>query len=154
MVITDARRRLIRHGLVLFLLGLLTGLAIPAFRNPRAGLAAHLEGLMNGMFLIGLGLAWKELRLPSRAELAAYGLALYGTYANWVATSLSAVLGTSRLTPISGAGHAGSPIQESLIAGVLVSVALSTVAALGLLIWGVTRKEAATEQAPDVARSP
>ncbi|MCW2799587.1 MAG: hab, partial [Aeromicrobium sp.] len=39
-------------GLILFLLGLLTGLAIPALKNPRMGLAGHMVGMTNGPFLI------------------------------------------------------------------------------------------------------
>lgn len=48
-------KQLIFLGLLLFLSGLLTGLIIPFFKNPRMGLSAHLEGVMNGMFLILLG---------------------------------------------------------------------------------------------------
>ena len=36
--------RLLRLGVLLFLLGLLTGFAIPALTNPRMGLTSHLEG--------------------------------------------------------------------------------------------------------------
>lgn len=35
-------------GLTLFLLGPITGLAIPALKNPRMGLASHLQGMTNG----------------------------------------------------------------------------------------------------------
>ena len=37
--------------MALFLAGLLTGLVEQEFANPRMGLAAHLEGVMNGAFL-------------------------------------------------------------------------------------------------------
>ena len=55
--------RLLRLGVLLFLLGLLTGFAIPALTNPRMGLTSHLEALMNGMFLVLLGLLWPRLAL-------------------------------------------------------------------------------------------
>ena len=48
-------RRLMFHGMVLFLLGLGTGFAEQHFANVRMGLAAHLEGLMNGIFLARAG---------------------------------------------------------------------------------------------------
>lgn len=38
-------------GLVLFLLGLFTGFAVPALKNPRMALSSHLEAVLNGMFL-------------------------------------------------------------------------------------------------------
>lgn len=75
----DVRRRLIWHGIFLFFLGLLTGFLVNrAFTNPRMGLSAHLEGVMNGTFLAVLGAVWGELRLPARAATAAFWLALYG----------------------------------------------------------------------------
>jgi hydroxylaminobenzene mutase len=49
---TESQRRLIWHGMFLFLLGLLIGFAEGQVINPRMALAAHLEGLMNGTFLI------------------------------------------------------------------------------------------------------
>ena len=41
----ETNRRLMFHGMCLFLLGLLTGFAEQHFANVRMGLAAHLEGL-------------------------------------------------------------------------------------------------------------
>ena len=51
------------HGIALFLLGLLTGLAEPQFVNPRMALAAHLEGVILAAFLLALGAAWGNSRL-------------------------------------------------------------------------------------------
>jgi cytochrome b subunit of formate dehydrogenase len=42
--------------LILFVLGLITGLVIPARKNARMGLASHLQGMTNGPFLIVVGL--------------------------------------------------------------------------------------------------
>src|SRR5262249_8530916 len=65
-------RRLMWHGMFLFLLGLLTGLAEERFTNVRMGLAAHLEGVMNGTFLVALGAIWMEVRLPPLAKTVAF----------------------------------------------------------------------------------
>ncbi len=131
------KRGLMRHGMILFLLGLLTGFAVAALRNPRSGLAAHLEGLMNGTFLVVAGLVWDELRLGERARKAAYWLLLYGAYANWTGTLLSGVFGASKATPIAGAGFTASPLQENLVFALLVSVGLTMVAALAILVAGL-----------------
>jgi hypothetical protein len=48
--------RLLQFGVLLFLLGLLSGFVTPALANPRMGLSSHLEGVMNGTFLVILGL--------------------------------------------------------------------------------------------------
>jgi (hydroxyamino)benzene mutase len=74
----DSKRRLIWHGMFLFLLGLLTGFEETKFTNPRMGLAAHLEGVMTGTFLVALGAVWMEVRLPLKLKAAAYWSALYG----------------------------------------------------------------------------
>src|SRR3984885_6720312 len=105
-------RRLMFHGMVLFLLGLGTGFAEQHFANVRMGLAAHLEGLMNGIFLMALGAIWHEVRLPSPVASVVFRITLYGTYGNWLLTTLAAVFGTAALSPITGAGHSGLPWQE------------------------------------------
>ena len=65
--------------------------------------------------LIVLGLAWELLRVtPVQAKLTA-GLFLYGTYMNWGVSSLAAAWGTSRLTPLSGAGYSAEPWKETLV---------------------------------------
>ncbi|HZP39413.1 MAG TPA: hydrogenase [Methylomirabilota bacterium] len=128
------------HGLFLFLLGCLTGFVEDRFTNPRMGLAAHLEGVLNGIFLLALGAAWTEVRLPPRLEAAAYRGALYGTYANWAVTSLAAIFGTAALSPITGARRGAEPWQEWLVTGGFVSVAVVIVASAVLVLAGLRRR--------------
>jgi hydroxylaminobenzene mutase len=70
-------RHLMWHRMFLFLIGLLTGFVEQRFANVRMGLAAHLEGLMNGMLLVLLGAVWGEVRLSPRTKAIAYWTALY-----------------------------------------------------------------------------
>jgi hydroxylaminobenzene mutase len=93
------------HGVLLFLLGLLTGLVEQRFTNVRMGLAAHLEGMMNGIFLIALGAIWNEVSLSPLAKGTTYWVVLYGTYANWLFTTLAAVFGTAASNPTIAAGY-------------------------------------------------
>jgi (hydroxyamino)benzene mutase len=132
-----ANRRLMWHGMLLFLIGLLTGLLEQHFTNPRMGLSAHLEGLMNGIFLVALGAIWTEVRLPPPARASAYWAALYGTYVNWLVTTLAAAFGTAANTPIAAAGHSGQPWQESLVAAGFLSVAIAIVTCSALVLWGL-----------------
>jgi hydroxylaminobenzene mutase len=106
----------------------------------RMGVAAHLEGVMNGIFLVALGAIWTEVKLPPPAETAAYWTALYGTYANWLTTTLAAMFGTAAANPISAAGHHGQPWQENLVAAGFLSVAVSIIAASLLVLWGLRRR--------------
>jgi hydroxylaminobenzene mutase len=130
-------RRLMRHGMLLFLLGLVTGLFEQHFTNIRMALSAHLEGVMNGILLLALGAAWNEVRLPHPAKVTAYCTALYGTYVNWLVTSIAAAFGTAAKSPITSAGHSGQPWQESVVAMGFLSVTLAIIAASLLVLWGL-----------------
>ena len=64
-----ADRLLIRAGIVLFTLALLTGLVVPAFLNHRMAVAAHVTGVLNALLLVALGLVWGLLALsPGQPE--------------------------------------------------------------------------------------
>ena len=130
-------RRLMWHGMCLFLVGLLTGFAETHFTNMRMGLAAHLEGVMNGTFLVALGAVWSEVRLQSPIKAITYATTLYGTYGNWLVTTLAAIFGTGALSPITGAGHSGQPWQESLITIGFLTVGIAIVASSALVLWGL-----------------
>jgi hydroxylaminobenzene mutase len=140
----DRKRRLLWHGMFLFLLGLLTGFVETNFQNPRMGLAAHLEGVMNGAFLVALGAVWSEVKLQRRQKVTAYWTVLYGTYGNWVFTTLAAILGTAALSPITAAGHSAQPWEETIVTLGFVSVGLTIVAASIMVLWGL-RRSAASE---------
>jgi hydroxylaminobenzene mutase len=133
-------RHLMWHGMCLFLIGLLTGFAEQHFANARMGLAAHLEGVMNGTFLIALGAIWTEVRLSPPTKAIAYWTALYGTYANWLVTTLAAAFGTAALSPITGAGHSGQPWQEGFVTVGFLSVGITIIASSILTLWGLRSK--------------
>jgi hydroxylaminobenzene mutase len=137
--IEDSKRRLLWHGMSLFLLGLLTGFVEQNFSNPRMGLAAHLEGVMNGTFLVVLGAVWTEVRLSPRLKSAAFWSALYGTYANWAVTLLAAIFGTAAMSPITAAGRSGQPWQEDLVTLGFMSVGIVIVASSILVLSGLRR---------------
>ncbi|WP_348758373.1 hypothetical protein [Candidatus Methylocalor cossyra] len=133
----NARRRLIWHGVFLFLLGLVTGLVGEHFTNPRMGLSAHLEGVLNGILLVALGSVWQEVHLSSRLGAAAFWLTLFGAYANWCVTTLAAVFGTGSVTPIAAVGRSAQPWQEVLVSVGFLGVALSIMAAAVLILLGL-----------------
>jgi hydroxylaminobenzene mutase len=135
----ETKRRLLWYGMLLFLFGLLTGFVEQQFANPRMGLAAHLEGVMNGTFLIALGAIWTNVRLSPRLEAAAYWSALYGTYVNWAVTTLAAVFGTAAMSPITGLGHTGQPWQEGVVTAGFTSVGIAIVVSALLVLWGLRR---------------
>jgi hydroxylaminobenzene mutase len=133
-------RRLMFHGMLLFLLGLFTGFAEQHFANVRMGLAAHLEGVMNGTFLVAVGAIWPHINLSPRTTAFAFWALLYGTYMNWSMTMLAAIFGTGALSPITAPGRSGLPWQEGLVTAGLMSVGIVIVFASILVLWGL-RKE-------------
>ncbi|MEZ0123804.1 MAG: hypothetical protein AB9Q17_03735 [Candidatus Reddybacter sp.] len=132
-------RKIIAAGAILFLFGLITGFIIPILENSRMGLAGHLEGVMNGTFLIAVGAVWTRLVLSTGFARLAFWLLLYGTYANWLLVVLAAFFGTSEMTPIAGAGYSGLPWQETLITVGLSSVGITMLIACTILVIGFVR---------------
>ena len=140
----DTRDRLTVAGVALFFLSLLTGFLLaagPSFIvNPRGVLAGHIEGAMNGMFVILVGLVAHRVRLPATASRLCVAALLYSAYANWFFTTLGGIVGSSDAMPIAGAGfHAGQALEGMITAG-LVSVGLAMLVAVGLLLVGLRRK--------------
>ena len=138
-VVRTADRRMMRHGAFLFLIGLVTGLQQRRFTNMRMALSAHLEGVMNGTFLIALGAIWGNVELPPRLEQAARWTALYGTYGNWFFTALGAAMGTAAANPTLSQGHHGKPWQERLAGAGFRSIAYSIIVAVVLILRGLAR---------------
>jgi (hydroxyamino)benzene mutase len=134
------RRRLMFHGMFLFVIGLATGFAETHFANVRMGLAAHLEGVMNGTFLVAVGAIWSEVRLSPPASKVAFWVLLFSTYGNWAMTALAASFGTAVLSPITGAGHSGLPWQESFVKAGFMSIGIGIVASSLMVLWGLRGK--------------
>jgi hydroxylaminobenzene mutase len=129
--------RLLRFGMALFVLGLLTGFCVPALENPRMGLASHLEGVLNGLLLMLLGVVWPRLRFSRKQAELTLGLVVYGTFANWAATLLAALWGAGSAMPIAASGNMGLAWQEALLNVLLYSLSLAMVVAGALVLWGL-----------------
>src|SRR5262249_28014968 len=88
---------------------------------------------------LALGSAWIRLQLSKPVERFAFCATLYGTYANWLVTTLAAVFGTKALSPLTGASNGGQPWQETLVTIGFMSVGIVIVIAAVLLLWGFRR---------------
>jgi hydroxylaminobenzene mutase len=123
-------------GVLLFLLGLLIGLFIPVMTNPRMGLTAHLEGVMNGMFLVILGLIWNRLIINDRWLTYTFWLTLYGSFANFAAVAIAAITGAGKMMPIAG-GKEGTSVVEGLISFLLITLALAMIIVCVVILNGL-----------------
>jgi (hydroxyamino)benzene mutase len=144
-LVQGAGRRLMWHGVFLFLIGLVTGTQERRFKNMRMALSAHLEGVMNGTFLIALGAGWRHVELPPRIEQVARWTALYGAYGNWFFTTLGAAMGTAAANPILSQGHHGKPWQEKVAGAGFRSMRYAFFTAVVLVLWGLARRKPSPE---------
>lgn len=127
--------KLIFSGLLLFLTGLVIGLFVQNMANPRMGLSAHLEGIMNGMFLVILGLIWNRLILSKTLLKVTFWLVVYGTFTNLIAVVIAAVTGFGKMMPIAG-GQEGTQAIERLISFLLISLSLCMLAVCIIVMIG------------------
>jgi hydroxylaminobenzene mutase len=141
---TGINRGLVQLGFSLILLGLLTGLGVGQFANPRLALAAHQVGVLGGLVLVVLGLVSQYLALGPRAIAVMTWTWIYATYANWLASILGAITGASRMTPIAGHATTGGETSEAIVAFLLISLAFAGIVGAALAVWGarnIVRKE-------------
>jgi (hydroxyamino)benzene mutase len=130
--------RLLQLGVLLFFFALLVGLVVPMFAVPRLGLSTHLLGLMQGLFLVVLGLLWPKLRLTRMLGGWGVVLAVYGCFAAWTANLSAAIWGAGNtMLPIAAGASHGTALQEAIVSVALRSAAVSLIAAAGLVLWGL-----------------
>ena len=131
-------RRLLQLGVLLLLLGLLIGLAIPALTVPRLGVAAHVNAVVGALFLLALGLLWPQLRLSTRTLRLAFWLAPYSFFVATLMPLLGGVWGAgASMLPIAAGTARGSGLQEGFIAVGLTTAGIAVIVLSVLLLLGL-----------------
>jgi len=85
--------RIARHGVIVLLLGMLTGFFIGKFHSHNLGNAAHLTGLIGGYGLITFGLLWPRLNLRPAWSTAGVWITIVSIYLNWAGLVLQDAFG-------------------------------------------------------------
>ena len=130
--------RLLQLGVLLFLLALLIGLAVPVFAVPRLALSVHLLGLMQGLFLLAAGMLWPRLHFTKAQSIAAFWLLAYGCVAAWTSNLLGAIWGAGNsIVPIAAGAARGTDVQETVIVVMLRSGGAALILGTALLLWGL-----------------
>jgi len=137
MPTTDLRRRLAWHGVLLFFMSLVEGMFVYSMRNPRMGLTTHVGGITTALFFLAIAALWGELRLGAGTAAAAWWMTIVGGYGSVASLLLAALLGTSRATPIAGAGFSAPEWQETLVTAALTITGVPVLVASLLLLWGL-----------------
>jgi hydroxylaminobenzene mutase len=117
-------------GVLLFLLGLFTGFAIPKCRSPRLGLSAHLTGVQSGTFLLALGLLWSRLSLAQPWSDVIADATWVSLYMVWLSLLLAGVFGAGRGLPIAGQGITTTPVRQTVVTTLLVAGSLGILVAV------------------------
>lgn len=130
---------LLRHGFALILLSLIGGFFVSTMAIPRLGLSAHTIGALGGTLLIAVGAVWQHFRLSNAQSAWLKWSWLFSSYVNWLACTLGAVLGVGKMTPIASAGRIGSDAAEGLVSLLFISVAVTSLVAAALSLWGLRR---------------
>jgi len=137
MDVVARAHRLFFHGMLLVVAGLVVGLAVPAFANPRMGLSAHTGMLMNGILLIAMGAFWARQGLGERTETIAWWLLVAGSWITSAGLVAAAAFGTAAMTPVHGAPHPGPAAQEALVGALLGVGGFAVLSGCIVAIWGL-----------------
>ena len=149
MSVHSGSRQILIHGLMLVLVGLVWGLAVPNTPYPRLALGAHIQFETNGLLFIAL--ATLLLALPHRVGRLSVRVMLLAVWLTW-AMALSEVAnawwGTTQMLPLAAAqagATGGAPWQELIVKLAHIGAGLGLIVAWALLVVGFVRR------APDQA---
>lgn len=138
-MLTARSRSLIVAGAVLFLLGLMQGVFIQNFLNPRMALSAHLTAVQSGMAIMLVGVVWSNAGLKSWVEITSRWAMAGGMYMLWVGLTLSAVTGASNALPIARAGHEAAANIEQIVSTIGVASSGTMIIGWMLFVVGLLR---------------
>jgi len=136
-------KRILMHGMLLVMVGLMWGLAVPATAHPRLALGAHIQLITNGMLLMVLATAL--LTIPNRVgpkSVFVMQLAAFLTWAMALSEVANSWWGTKQMLPLaaSQAGAAGGESWQELIVSLAhLGAGFVLIAAWALLVIGFLR---------------
>ncbi|RJP96339.1 MAG: hydrogenase [Desulfobacteraceae bacterium] len=133
----DQSNKLIFGGVFLFFLGLIVGLFVPMFANPRMGLSSHIEGVLNGMLLMIIGLIWHKVDLSSKWLKITFWLTIYGTFANWLGMLIAAIFNAGKMLTVAANGQEGAPLVEGIVTFLLISLSVATLTVSVTILIGL-----------------
>jgi len=130
---TDVQRRLVLHGAIILLTGLLSGYAAVFEEVSRAGRtwqAAHAALLLTGVWLIATAAILPLLELPPRERKALLLSLTGGAYSFVTAVLVQAVTGVRAITPdVSGISLVAFAANLLAVLGTIVAASLTILGA-------------------------
>jgi hydroxylaminobenzene mutase len=149
--IEDRGRHILMHGLLLVMVELIWGFAVPLAPYPRLALGAHIQFVTNGMLFIVMSILL--LRLPNNAGPKSATVMLAAAYMTWLmalSEAANAWWGANQMLPIA-AGQSGATggeaWQEWIVKLTHLAAGFSLLTAWGLLVSGFLRKPSSKKNA-------
>lgn len=133
-------RTLVVIGALLFLAGLLQGLAVDQFTNPRMALSAHLDAVQSGIALMIAGALWSCARWSMLAEKIARWTLAAGMVGLWMGITLAAVTGAADALPMAAKGYSAGPVEELITTGIIAGSSFALLVGWVLFAIGLIRK--------------
>jgi len=136
-------RQVLIHGLLLVLVGLLWGFAVPLTPYPRLALGAHIQFVTNGLLI--LVMAVLLLKLPHHVGRNSARVMLLSAWLTWpmaLSEAANAWWGTNQMLPIAAgqaAATGGVAWQETVAKLTHLAAGLDLTIAWGLLGMGFVR---------------
>lgn len=138
---TLLRKRLAAAGAILFLVGMVTGLwAAAALTDlvhvgiPHLALAAHLNGLLGGLWLVAVAWTFDFLSYDVKGlRRLAYAVAV-AAWGNWLVTLIASFFG------VNGLQYTGQRANDVIAFLLQTLVVIPTLIGAGLWAWGFKGK--------------
>lgn len=136
-------RRILMHGMLLVMVGLVWGLVVPATPYPRLALGAHIQLVTNGMLLMVLATAL--LAVPNRVgpkSVLVMQLAAFLTWGMALSEVANSWWGTKEMLPIAASqagATGGASWQELIVMLTHLGAGFGLIAAWALLVIGFLR---------------
>ena len=137
MTLNPVQKRLAMAGALLFLIGMLTGLwAAVALTGlvkvgiPHLALAAHLNGILGGLWMIAVAWTFKFLGYSARGQHRLALIVGLAAWSNWLVTLLASFLG------VTGLMYSGNRDNDLIAVLLQTLVVVPSLVASGFWVWG------------------
>jgi hydroxylaminobenzene mutase len=136
------KHKFLWHGIFICTLAFIIGLFIPLYANPRAGMAAHVLGITEGMFLAIIGFAYPQLKLSFFLARSSFWMLIISAYVGLFGQFLSAAFGLKRILVITGVGMAeGNLWMETGVEIATKAISVLLIVACAIVLFGLRRSE-------------
>ena len=126
-------KHLLVAGMILFLIGLLSGMLIPYYEDHHMGMSTHLVGVQNAIVLIIFGLMISHISISAKYLSLLSALSIYSMYAIWLSVAIAA-------TSTVNVDNSVSALKETMTKLLLYSGSLAIIIATILITIGLIRK--------------